>query len=180
MAGQMHFNKATSLKNLVLWQRPWLKKSTTTELQKFTLSLFIHFTSKMFHSVWSLFWTSRSHLAWVSGVSGEKRKESPLGRPDTQAIHIQNLCLSPSHYETACIAGRISRQVRRFLGSGATWRLEAHQFPGRTFFRGWRVAGGGWRIEGDGWQAAGDGWRVKSTFTNCQANKKIKIKSGNH
>ena len=31
-----------------------------------------------------------------------------------QAIHIQKLCLSPSHYETACVAGGISRQVEQW------------------------------------------------------------------
>ena len=89
----MHFNKGnlTSLKNLVLWQRPWLKKSTTTEPQKLpTLFSYISLP-KCF-------------------IASEVFVE--------QAIHIQKLCLSPSHYETACIAGRISRQVRRFLGSG--------------------------------------------------------------
>lgn len=39
-----------------------------------------------------------------------------------QAVLIQKVCLSPSHYETACVAGEISRQVEQ-------WRLEARQFP---------------------------------------------------
>lgn len=89
----MHFNRGnlTSLKNLVLWQRPWLKKSTTTEPQKLpTLFSYISLP-KCF-------------------IASEVFVE--------QAIHLQKLCLSPSHYETACIAGRISRQVRRFLGIG--------------------------------------------------------------
>ena len=31
-----------------------------------------------------------------------------------QAVLIQKVCLSPSHYETACVAGEISRQVEQW------------------------------------------------------------------
>ena len=106
-SGQMHFSKGN------FFEKPGIMATTLTDkihnswTTKITATLvFIHFTSK-------------TCIAFEVFVE--------------QASHIQKLCLSPSHYETACVAGGISRQVEQWshveIGGTSIPSCRLHRSP---------------------------------------------------
>ena len=87
-SGQMHFSKGKFFEKPGIMASTLTGKSTTAELPKLQPLLFSYISLPKYCIAFEVF--------------------------VEQAVLIQKVCLSPSHYETACIAGEISRQVEQW------------------------------------------------------------------